>query len=45
MAESLFNKVPDLYSETSLKYSLQHEHFSIKFAKFLRTPFLQDTSG
>ena len=32
-------------SETLLKTRLWHKCFQVNFAKFLRTPFLQDTSG
>ena len=30
---------------TLLKKSLWHRHFPMNFAKFIRTPFLQNTSG
>ena len=45
MLESLFNKVADLRPATLLKKRLWHKSFPVNFAKFLRTPFLQNTSG
>ena len=39
--ESLFNKVPGLNVCNSIKKILQHSCSSVKFANFLRTPFLQ----
>ena len=39
--ESLFNKVADLNVCNCIKKRLQHSCFSVKFANFLRTPFLQ----
>ena len=46
MPESLFfNKVVDLRPATLLKKRLWHRCFPVNFAKFLRTPFLQNTSG
>ena len=41
----LFNKVAGLRPATSLKKKLWHMCFPINFAKFLRTPFLRNTSG
>ena len=43
--ESLFNKVAGLRPATLLKKRLWHRCFPVNFAKFLRTPFLQNTSG
>ena len=43
--ESLFNKVVGLKPATLLKKSLWHRCFSVNFAKFLRTPFLPNTSS
>ena len=40
-----FNKVAGLRPATLLKKSLWHRCFPVNFAKFLRTPFLQNTSG
>ena len=37
-----FNKV---FNEVSLKKRLWHRCFPVNFEKFLRTPFLQNTSG
>ena len=46
LCQSLFfNKVADLRSATLLKKSLWYRCFPVNFAKFLRTPFLQNTSG
>ena len=39
------NKVAGLRTATLLKKRLWHRSFSVKFAKFLRTPLLQNTSG
>ena len=39
------NKVPCLRPGTVLKKRLQHRCFSVNFAKILRVPFLQNTSG
>ena len=39
-----FNKVAGLMPATLLKKRLQHRCFPVNFAKFLRTPFLQNTS-
>ena len=39
-----FNKVVGLRHATLLKKRLQHRYFPVNFAKFLRTPFLQNTS-
>ena len=44
--QSLFlNKVAGLRPTSLLKKSLWHRCFSANFAKFLRTPFLQNTFG
>ena len=40
-----FNKVSGLRPVTLLKKRLWHNCFTVKFAKFLRAPFLQNTSG
>ena len=40
-----FNKVAGLRSATLLKKRLWHRHFPVNFAKFSRTPFLQNTNG
>ena len=40
-----FNKVAVLRPATLLKKRLWHRCFPVNFAKFLRTPFLQNTSG
>ena len=40
-----FDKVAGLRSATSLKKRLWHRCFPVNFAKFLRTSFLQNTSG
>ena len=46
LGQSLFfNKVAGLRSATLLKNRLSHSCFPVDFAKFLRTPFLQNTSG
>ena len=39
-----FNKVAGLRPATLLKKKLWHRCFPVNFAKFLRTPFLQNTS-
>ena len=39
-----FNKVAGLRDKTLLKKRLWHRCFPVNFAKFLRTPFLQNTS-
>ena len=41
----IFNKVAGLRPATLLKKRLWHRCFPVNFAKFLRTPFLQNTSG
>ena len=42
---SLFlNKVTGLRAATLLKKKLWHKCFPVNFAKFLRTPYLQNTS-
>ena len=43
--ESLFNKVTGLRPTTLWKRSSNAGVFPVKFVKFLRTPFLQNTSG
>ena len=46
LCQSLFfNKVAGLRPTTLLKKEPWHKCFSVNFAKFLRTPFLQNTSG
>ena len=46
LCQSLFfNKVADLGPATLLKKRLWHRYFPANFAKFLRTLFLQKTSG
>ena len=45
MLESLFNKVVDLKAWNFIKKRLEHRCFPVKLAKFLRTTFLQNTSG
>ena len=46
LCQSLFfNKVADLRPATLLKKRLWHRRFPVSFMKFLRTPFLQNTSG
>ena len=46
LCQRLFlNKVEGLRPATLLKKSLWHKYFPVNFAKFLRTPFLQSTSG
>ena len=46
LCQSLFfNKVAGLRPATLLKKRLRHRCFPVNFAKFLRTPFLQNTSG
>ena len=46
LCQSLFfNKVTGLRPATLLKKRLWHRCFPVNFAKFLRTPFLQNTSG
>ena len=44
MLESLFNKVAGLNDCNFITQRLQHCCFPVKFAKFLRIPFLQNTS-
>ena len=39
-----FNKVAGLRSKTLLKKRLWHKCFPVDFVKFLRTPFLENTS-
>ena len=43
--ESFLKKLAWWRPATSLKKRLQQGCFPVKFAKFLRTPFLQNTSG
>ena len=46
LCQSLFfNKVAVLRPATLFKKRLWHKCFPVNFVKFLRTPFLQDTSG
>ena len=46
LCQSLFfNKVAGVKPATLLKKRLWHRCFPVNFAKFLRTPFLQNTSG
>ena len=46
LCQSLFfNKVIGLMSATLLKKRLWYRCFLVNFVKFLRTPFLQNTSG
>ena len=46
LCQSLFfNKVAGLNPATLLKKRLWHRCFPVNFAKFLRTPFLQNSSG
>ena len=45
MLESLFGKIASLRAENFIKKRLQHSCFPVKFAKFLKAPFLQKTSG
>ena len=46
MYQSLyFHKVTSFRSATLLRKRLWHRCFPVNFAKFLRTPFLQSTSG
>ena len=46
LCQSLFfNKIAGLGPATLLKKRLWHRCFPVNFAKFLRTPFLQNTSG
>ena len=44
MLESLFNKVAGMKTGNFIIKKLQHRCFPVKFAKFLRTSFLQNTS-
>ena len=41
----IFNKVEGLRPATLLKKRLSHRCFPVNFAKFLRTPFLNNTPG
>ena len=46
LCQSLFfNKVADLKPATLFEKRLWHRCFLVNFTKFLRTPFLQNTSG
>ena len=40
-----FNKVAGLWRGILLKKTLWHRCFPVNFAKFIRTPFLQNTTG
>ena len=40
-----FNKVAGIRPATLLKKTLWHRFFTVNFAKFLKTPFLQNSSG
>ena len=42
MLESLFNKVAAIQACNFMKKILQHRCFTVKFAKFLRTPILKN---
>ena len=42
---SLFNKVASLLAYNFIKKRFQHRGFPVQFAKFLRAPFSQNTSG
>ena len=42
---SFFDKVKLYRSATSLKTRLQRSYFLVNFVKFVRTPFLQNTTG
>ena len=44
MLESYFSRVSGLRAATLLKKRFQHRCFQVNFMKFLRTPFLQNTS-
>ena len=44
MLESLLNKVAALNVWNFIKKILQHRYFPVSFTKFLRTPFLKNTS-
>ena len=43
--KKVFLKVAGLRPATLLKKRLWHKCFPVNFVKFLRTPFLQNTSG
>ena len=43
--ESLFKKVTDPQACNFIKKRFQHSYFPVKYAKFLRAPFLQNTSA
>ena len=43
--QSLFNKATGLRPKSPLEKRLWYRCFSVNFVKFLRTPFLQNTSG
>ena len=45
LPESLFNKFVGLRPASLLKKRLWRKCFPVNFTKFLRTPFLQNTSG
>ena len=44
-AKPLFNKAARLKACSFVKKRLQHRYFSVNFGKYLRTPFLQNTSS
>ena len=45
MLEYLFNKVAGFKNCNVIKKRLQHRCFTVKFAKFLKTPFLQNNAN
>ena len=45
MFKSLFNKVAGLQTCNFIKKRNQHRCFPMRFAKFVRAPFLQNTFG
>ena len=45
LCQSLFNKATGLRPKSPLEKRLWYRCFSVNFVKFLRTPFLQNTSG
>ena len=45
MSESVFNKVAGLRACNFVKKKFQHRYFPVKFAKFLRTPILNNIWG
>ena len=44
MLESLYNKVAGLQSYEFIKKRLQRKYFPVNLVKFLKPPFLQNTS-